>query len=456
MNLDFPEIVAPAEPPAQAPAAAVADELVDRADVRDGKVLVTYSRTEAALTDLRTRYAGATFDLTTTKGDKAARSARQELVTLRTGLEKKRLELKRPAMEFGKKIDAEAERIAGQIRALEKPIDEQIVADEKRREKEAAERKLVDDARKKVHTDNIAKISAMLVGAEDKSAERLAKGVTMVDGLLVEGFEEFQVEAEQTRSRVLATLKALHEKAVDREAAAKLLADQKLVIDINALAMTCLTLSAEQIRERLDMLNAASYAPDTAEIVLQAHNAAGVQMSHLLIRAEQAEKQAAELEALRAAQVPAQVPAPVPPAPAPQPAPAPVEPVVQDPPRVFDRAADVTPTNAELDAEVDESARVLREDEELEARFGPLETAEGDAQPAAPAVVLAALANALPTHRVEALGDPLLLADVRSLVDDLMEAFRGKYPTQPKMGVDWWAGIRAKAELLQLQIGGAQ
>jgi hypothetical protein len=42
---------------------------------------------------------------------------------------------------------------------------------------------------------------------------------------------------------------------------------------------------------------------------------------------------------------------PVPPAPAPEPAPAPVEPVVQDPPRVFDRAAGhVLPQIAEDDA----------------------------------------------------------------------------------------------------------
>lgn len=90
-----------------------------------------------------------------------------------------------------------------------------------------------------------------------------------------------------------------------------------------------------------------------------------------------------------------------------------------------------------------------------ELNAAPLETTEDDARPVASAVVLAALANALPAHRLEAVGDPLLLAEVRSLVDQLMEAFRSKYPTQPKMGPDWWASIRAKAEALLQQIGAA-
>lgn len=335
MDLEFPEIDTTAAAPAQAPAAAVAAELVDTAAVSDGKVLVNYSRTEAALADLRERYTGAQFDLTTTKGDKAARAARQELVTLRTGLEKKRLELKRPAIEFGKKIDAEAERITGQIKALEKPIDEQIDADEKRRANEAAERKRLDDERKAKHTEAIAKIAAMLTGAEDKSAERLAKGIEIVDGLLVEGYEEFQPEAEATRTRVLLGLKALHQKAVDREAAAKLLAAQTLALEIGQRVTSLIGQPSSAIRDALNLLELTAYPADIDASVTKAHAVALAQLNTMLAQALQREADAAELAKLRAAQVPA----PVPPAPAPEPAPAPVEPVVQDPPRVFDRAA---------------------------------------------------------------------------------------------------------------------
>lgn len=114
----------------------VASEVVDRAEVRDGKAIVRYDRTAAALAELKARYAGAKFDCATTAGDRAARAARQELVQLRTSLDRKRAEFKAPALAFGKAIDSEAKRLTAEIEALELPIDAQIKADEARREAE--------------------------------------------------------------------------------------------------------------------------------------------------------------------------------------------------------------------------------------------------------------------------------------------------------------------------------
>jgi hypothetical protein len=69
----------------------VADEVVDRAEISNGNVLVSYSRTEAAIAELKARYSGVRFDLATTAGDRAARAARLELVRLRTSLDAKRM-----------------------------------------------------------------------------------------------------------------------------------------------------------------------------------------------------------------------------------------------------------------------------------------------------------------------------------------------------------------------------
>ena len=191
--------------------------LVDVAEVRDGKAIVTYSRTEAALAKLREQYQGATYDLTTTAGDRAARAARLALVTLRTDLEKKRKELKAPALEFGKKIDSEAARITGEILALETPIDSQIKADEKRREEERRAREEAEAARKKVHTDAIARMAGYVAQAADLPSNRLAAGIQMLEGLNLAGFEEFTQEATDTRDRTVAALRALHAKALARE-----------------------------------------------------------------------------------------------------------------------------------------------------------------------------------------------------------------------------------------------
>jgi hypothetical protein len=135
----------------------------------------------------------------------------------------------------------------------------------------------------------------------------------------------------------------------------------------------------------------------------------------MLAQALQREADAAELAKLRAAQVPA----PVPPAPAPEPAPAPVEPVVQDPPPVFDRAAEPV----------------------LDAAAMP---------PAAEVFTHAAPSPALATLRT------LVEADVAALVDHVMSAFTGtKFPTQPKPGTAWWADTLAHCRKLQQQIGAA-
>lgn len=203
-------------------------ELIDKAEVRDGKAIVAYSRTEHALTILRDKYKGATYDLTTTAGDKAARAARLELKTLRTDLEKKRAELKAPALLFGKTIDSEAARLTAEIQALETPIDAQIKADEKRREDERIAKEQAEAARRKVHTDGIAKIAGYVALATDLPAERIAAGIAYLEALDLSGFEEFTAEATETRGRTVSALQALHTKAVSREAEAARLEAERI------------------------------------------------------------------------------------------------------------------------------------------------------------------------------------------------------------------------------------
>jgi hypothetical protein len=95
------------------------------------------------------------------------------------------------------------------------------------------------------------------------------------------------------------------------------------------------------------------------------------------------------------------------------------DPVVQDPPPVFDRAAEPV----------------------LDAAAMP---------PAAEVFTHAAPSPALATLRT------LVEADVAALVDHVMSAFTGtKFPTQPKPGTAWWADTLAHCRKLQQQIGAA-
>jgi colicin import membrane protein len=114
-----------------------------------GTKIAAYSQTEAALADLRERYADKQFDVTTTVGLAAAKKARADLRAYRIALEAKREEIKAPILDQGRLIDSEAKRITLALTELETPIDEQIKVEEKRKE-----------------DDRLAKVEAARVAAE--------------------------------------------------------------------------------------------------------------------------------------------------------------------------------------------------------------------------------------------------------------------------------------------------
>jgi len=118
--------------------------------------VIEYSRTDAALHDLTGRYAGIVFDVTTKAGFEQARKARAELRTYRVDLEKVRVEIKAPALERCRLIDAEAKRITAALLALEDPIDAQIKAEEARREEERT-RAAREEAARIAEQERIAK-----------------------------------------------------------------------------------------------------------------------------------------------------------------------------------------------------------------------------------------------------------------------------------------------------------
>jgi colicin import membrane protein len=109
--------------------------------------IAEYSQTETALAGLRQRFAAVVFDVKSRDGMGQAKAARRELVSTRTALEAKRQELKAPLLERGRLIDDEAKRITGELLLLEKPIDDQIKAEEKRAAEEKAERERKEQER---------------------------------------------------------------------------------------------------------------------------------------------------------------------------------------------------------------------------------------------------------------------------------------------------------------------
>lgn len=99
-----------------------------------------YSAYQKSLNTLRDKYQGVIYDVATTEGMDEAKKAREAIRKPRYELEHLRKKLKAPALEYSKRIDSEAKSIREQLEAIENPIHEQIVFEEKRAEREESER----------------------------------------------------------------------------------------------------------------------------------------------------------------------------------------------------------------------------------------------------------------------------------------------------------------------------
>ena len=236
-----------------------ADDLVDEASITDGRAVVRFTRTEAALADLREKYKDAIYDLTTTRGDTAARQARKELVSLRTGLERRRKELKAPATEFARKIDAEAARITAAIVALETPIDAQIRADEQRREEERLERIRSEEARQDAQRQRISDITNVAVRAVGLPSADIAEKIALVTRITIgDDYEEFAAAAINAKAETLLRLQELHAAALQAESVA---AENER----NRVRLAQLEAQAAELRKREDEERRAREAAEAAQ-----------------------------------------------------------------------------------------------------------------------------------------------------------------------------------------------
>jgi hypothetical protein len=93
-----------------------------------------------ALEELRKRHEGVVHDVKTTAGMAACRKDRAELKGYRLRTEDIRKKLKAPFLEAGRAVDDKAATITGEISKLETAYDNQIKAEEQRKEREKRER----------------------------------------------------------------------------------------------------------------------------------------------------------------------------------------------------------------------------------------------------------------------------------------------------------------------------
>lgn len=205
-------------------------EIIDRPSTT---AIAEYSHTAAELAKLKARLANVAYDVSTGKGLDIAKRDRAEVRGLRTALEAKRVELKAPALERSRLIDAEAKALTAELLALEKPIDDQIKAEERRKEAEKAAREQAEREKAAViqrELDSIKEGVLACVGMPSNGIALARETLAKIE-VSLEMFGERAGEAIQAKAQALAKLGDMHAAAVTREAEEARLAAERAELD---------------------------------------------------------------------------------------------------------------------------------------------------------------------------------------------------------------------------------
>jgi len=269
-------------------------ELIERA----AGEIAEYSKTEAGLAELRSRLKDVSYELTTTKGMALAKADRAEVRTLRTSLEAKRKEIKAPALEHCRLIDAEAARITAELLKLEKPIDDQIKAEESRKEAERIAKEASERARILAITERIAGIRQYVeLAASCRTAERIQSLKDKLAEIKIEGFEEFEAEAEQVLKQTAAKVDELLTAKLEQEAEqARIKAEQAAAAAAFKAEREAFAAEQAKAKAEADRLAAEHAAKAAAEAAQKAAAQAEFDAQRTALAAEAAAKQA-EFEA---------------------------------------------------------------------------------------------------------------------------------------------------------------
>lgn len=190
-----------------------------------------YDSIAAGLAELRSEAALQNFDLTTTAGDKAARSIRARHVELRSRVEDLRVRAKQPHLDRGREIDAAAKFLTAEILRSEEPLDKAILAKQREKEAEKARREEADRAAKAAIGQRIDWIRGRLLAMAGKPSADVDAEVGTLEQVPItaELYGERLTEAAQVKGETLAELRALSARLKPQEQEAARLAEERRV-----------------------------------------------------------------------------------------------------------------------------------------------------------------------------------------------------------------------------------
>lgn len=200
-------------------------------------VVAKFDRVAAGLGELKTKYQGVLFEVTTPKGMRAAIEARAAIRDPRFEVERVRKECKAPILALGRDIDARAAKITEELLALETPIDKHIKAEETRREEEKKRKQEAEAARVRAIQGRLNHIRAYLLTYARQPASSIEEGIRSLIEIPVDGtFQECEQEASALHAQVLGKLREMHTAQIAHETEQERLRLEREELDRQALA----------------------------------------------------------------------------------------------------------------------------------------------------------------------------------------------------------------------------
>jgi hypothetical protein len=263
------------------------------ADTGIKTTIKAYSATDAALAELKLKYSGRVFNVTTKDGMKSAVEAKKELRGYRTNLEKARTVEKADALAYCNLVDGEARRIRTELEALEEPIAQAIKDEEDRLEREAAEAERLRQLHITAQQERIEEFKLAPLNMIGRKPGEIQTKIDEFSDTALEGFDDDLLAIAITaRDNTMRHLRGMLEQALSAEQAASVLAAERERAEKQAEAER----AERDEHDRQERLKAQAMA-ETERVRQQAEREAEDQR-RALERAE-IDKQRAEIDRLR-------------------------------------------------------------------------------------------------------------------------------------------------------------
>lgn len=189
--------------------------------------IVEYDVTDAQIAELAAKYDTVPEDLSDKDNYAFAQSAIRAIKPIRTGVEKKRKELKADALAWGRKVDSKAKEIKDKLLAIEKPFADAKKAYDTKVELEKREKAKREEERIDRIAERIAGIKALVSVHVSSTAEQIEKEINQLgkeEATFDDWAMEFSGKAEDAIRASLDGLKELHHLKTQQE---KLAAEQE-------------------------------------------------------------------------------------------------------------------------------------------------------------------------------------------------------------------------------------